>query len=165
MKYCPKCKKLYLEEDTRMCFECKNSTLSDIEDKNTPVFLCFGNAAKREQVMNALNHNNIPCSYSNTSANNGMGFEEFNIFVPYKFMADAYNICVGMGILDYNERLVEFFEKEDFSEDEELNEYEQMSPAKRTTIKVITAILFLIVVGAVVLGVDFVMNLIKNLFM
>ena len=46
----------------------------------------------------------------------------------------------------------------------ELKEESTMSPAVRTTIKVVTAVLFLVLVAVVVLGTDRIMEWFKGLF-
>lgn len=43
-------------------------------------------------------------------------------------------------------------------------QFEEMSGAKRTTVKVVSAILFLLLVAAVIYGTDFITGFIKNLF-
>ncbi len=164
MKYCPKCKKLYTQEDTRMCDTCKKSKLISEIKGGDAVRLCQVNAAQREYIIRVLKENEVPCSYENVNQNLGMGFEEFNIFVPYKYAKVAYDICRENGLMAVDE-VFEALEEIDVSQIEiEPSEFEQMSPAKRTTVRILSAILFILVVCLVVFGVDFVMEIILNLF-
>ena len=39
-----------------------------------------------------------------------------------------------------------------------------MSPAKRTTVRIVSALLFIVLVALVIFGVDYIANLIKGLF-
>lgn len=166
MKYCPKCKKLYTDKNNH-CSECKNKALVVLDEGQTPVLLCNCTASQREILMNMLAENKIPCSYESQSEPNGMAMEGFNIFVPYGSYKEASDIAVQTGSMKADEEIIENIQEfSDYkAEKEVIDDMQEMSPAKRTTVKILSAIGLIILFAAVIFGVDYVMNLIKNLFM
>lgn len=165
MKHCPKCKKLYLDNDTH-CKECKNKGLVAVEDKKTSVFLCNCNASQREFVMNALRENNIACSYESQSQPNSMAMEGFNIIVPFGMYKQAVDVAVGIGAMDADEEIIQNIDvcqNEKFEKDT-VQAFEEMSPAKRTTVRLLSALALIVLFSLVIFGVDYVMAFIKNLF-
>jgi len=162
MKYCPKCKKVYMD-DVQCCTECKNRQTVLIEDKHTPLVLCNCNASQREMLIATLKDNGVVSSYENQAENSGMAMEGFNVLVPAGMYKKACEIAVQMGMLSIDDDFCDAVEKMAFEADE--NDYQDMSAAKRTTIKVLSAIGLIILFSLAIFGVDYVMALIKNLFM
>ncbi len=166
MKYCPKCKKLYNDEDTNCaCAECKGKALEIIEDNKTSVYLCGGDVIERDRVQAALADSGIPSTYARhmVSANSqlvtGMDLDSFDILVPYELYEKAYDVAVGIGAIKLEgEEIIE----DDY--DESAQEFEEMSRSKRTTVRVLSAILFIIVIALVIYGTDFITAFIKSLF-
>lgn len=162
MKYCPKCKMMV---NDGICPECKIDT-KIIDDGDATVKLCEVNTATRELLLSVLKEQNVPSFYDNVAENLGMGFEEYAVFVPYKYFETAYDICKEIGVTPICDKYnVKFEFVEEFAENIEPTELEQMSPAKRTTVRVLSALLLIVVFCLVVWGTDYVMELIKNLFM
>ncbi|MEE0913571.1 MAG: hypothetical protein U0L76_03175 [Ruminococcus sp.] len=170
MKYCKKCNRMYNDSDEK-CTECKKP-LYEIEDENTPVYLLSATGFELDRVKAALEDNGIPCDSlrkkNATSADAVTGFDtsEYYIVVPYSAYEKAYDTCVGIGaikdeeaeILDEN---VPYSEENIKSVDEQ---FEEMSGAKRTTVRIVSAILLIILFAGVIYGTDFIMQLIKGLF-
>jgi len=170
MKYCKKCKHIHNDGDQH-CPDCKVQ-LVDVSDNNTPVYLLSASGFELERVKSALNDSGIPSVAvlkKDSSADAGMGcdFSEYDLLVPFQAYEKAYDVCVGIGaIKEENEKILD----EDVTvptnsgvkpADEQ---FEEMSGAKRTTVKVVSAILFLLLVAAVIYGTDFITGFIKNLF-
>lgn len=164
MKYCPKCKKIYTQEQN-LCAECKNSVLASVKDKQTPLLLCNCNASQREMLMSALKENGIASGYENQSQHSGMAMEGFDVLVPAGMYKSAYNIAVEMGMIEYDEDFYESFEQLQLMANDEAETFEEMSPAKRTTVRILSAFALIVLFALVILGVDYVLALIKNLFM
>ncbi len=157
MKYCLKCNHLHNDTDIS-CSYC-NGSLTEITEENTPVFLISASDFELERIKAALKDSGIPCdckknpkynpAVKSTDSDNG----NTNILIPYSAYEKAYDVCVGIGAI----------------KDDEMQgideEFEEMSSAKRTTVRVISAILFILVVALVVYGTDAIMAIIKNLFM
>lgn len=161
MKYCPKCKKVYTDDIIR-CEDCKNSAVENVEDKQTPLSLCTCTASQREMLMATLKENGIVSSYDNQTENFGMAMEGYKILVPAGMYKKAYKIAVDLGMINIDEAFAENVEQMDFKGDEET--FEEMSPKKRATVRVLSALALIVIFALVIFGVDYVMALIKNLF-
>lgn len=172
MKYCNKCKRIYNDEDLT-CENCKGkSKLLSIDDDNTPVNLLTAEGFELKRVQSALEDAGIPndaalCEH-NYSADAATGFDrsKYNVLVPFSAYEKAYDVCVGIGAIKLDDEQI--VDNDENLTDNELKskeeQFEQMSGAKRTTVRVITALLFLGLVALAVFGTDFIMNLIKGLF-
>lgn len=163
MKYCPKCKKVYMD-NVEICTECKNKQTIVIEEKHTPLLLCNCNASQREMLMSALKENGIVSSYTNQTQNSGMAMEGYDVSVPAGMYKQACKIAVEMGMLNIDDDFCDAVEQLEFEPDDE-DAFAEMSPAKRTTVRVLSALAIIVLFALVIFGVDYVMALIKNLFM
>lgn len=166
MKYCSNCRRLYNDEDSA-CRECKKGRLVTITDESEPVYLCSGDVMERDRVQAALKDCNIPsdCRRNMVTANSlvvtGADFDGFDILVPYNMYEKAFDTAVGVGAIRLEgEELVT--EEEQY--DDGIEEFEKMSSAKRTTVRIISAILLILAFALIIYGVDFITALIKNLF-
>ena len=167
MKYCPKCKRLYNDE-AESCTrrECKSKALKPVEDETTSVYLCSGDVIERDRVQAALSDSGIPSVYvrhsvsANSQVVTGQDFDGFDILVPYELYEKAYDVAVGIGAIKLEgERIIE-----DDDEEIEPHPLEEMSRSKRTTVRVLSAILLIVVAALVIYGVDYVMKFITELF-
>lgn len=169
MKYCKKCKHLHNDED-KICSDC-NRELEIIDKENTPVYLHTASGFELTRVKTALEDNGIPCdtqivkkNYS-ADAVTGCDMAEYDLLVPYSAYEKAYDICVGIGAFKSDEAEIV---DDDSDAGKKLNdvaeEYGEMSSAKRTTVKIISAILLIAVFCAVIWGTDYIIAIIKNLF-
>jgi hypothetical protein len=165
MKYCPKCKKLYNDSDlVCTCEDCKSRVLKTIEDEQTSVFLCSGDVLERDRVQAALSDEGIPSVYTrhmvtgSSQVLTGMDMDGFDILVPYELYEKAYDVAVGIGAIKLEgcEIVDEEFPQQD--------EAEEMSDRKRTAVRVVSAILFIILVALVIFCTDFATGYIKSLF-
>ncbi len=172
MKYCNKCKRLYNDEDVR-CTECKDkSKLVPVEEENTPVYLLSASGFELQRVKTALEDSGIPndtaAKKHNYSAEAVTGYDnsEYDILVPYSAYEKAYDVCVGIGAINIGE--AEILDDNGVPVNADVKpadeQFEQMSGFKRTTVRVVTALLFLGLVALAVFGTDFIMNIIKGLF-
>lgn len=167
MKYCPKCKKLYNDTDmVCACDDCKKKTLETIVDEATSVYLCDGDVIERDRVQAALEDSGIPSTYArhmvsgNSQVVTGVDLDNFDILVPYELYEKAYDVAVGIGAIK-----IEGTEIVDDNYDPAVTEeFEEMSRSKRTTVRVLSAILFIIVLALIIYGTDFITAFIKSLF-
>ena len=155
MKHCLKCNHLHNDTDSN-CSYC-NGSLAEITEESTSVFLISASESKLEVIKNTLAENGISCKCKkNPIFNPDAPLDEDNntssILVPYSEYEKAYEMCVKIGAI----------------KDDEIHElaeqFEEMGSAKRTTVRIISAILFVLVVALVVYGTDAIMAIIKNLF-
>lgn len=166
MKYCPKCKKLYNDEDTNCnCPDCKSKALEELCDEQTSVYLCSGDVIERDRVQAALADSGIPSVYTrhmvtgNSQLITGRDFDGFDILVPYELYEKAYDVAVGVGAIE--------LEGAEIVEDDvpaEVSEAEEMPHSKRTAVRIISAILLILLFAGVIYGTDAIMNAIKSLF-
>lgn len=161
MKYCVKCKKMQ-KEDSGVCSYCQGM-VAEITEPNTPVHLITADGFELQRIRTALEDNGIPCDAVATDSKIGgyavKGYDnaEYSLLVPYSAYEKAYDICVGIGaIKDGEEKII--------VDDEMPQEIKEMSPKKRTTLKVLSALAFLLLVALAVWGTDYITGFIKGLF-
>ena len=167
MKYCPKCKRIYNDEETACAHEgCKSKALKTVVDEKESVYLCSGDVIERDRVQAALEDSGIPSVYvrhgvtANSQVVTGQDFDGFDILVPYELYEKAYDVAVGIGAIKLEgEEIIE-----DDPEEIEPHPLEQMSRSKRTTVRVVSAILLIVVVALVIYGVDFIMKFVTEFF-
>ncbi len=170
MKYCKKCKHIYNDSDEK-CSVCKKP-LFEIVDENTPVYIISAGGFELQRIKTALEDSGIPndsiSQKHNFSAQAVTGYDtaEYDILVPYCAYEKAYDVCVGIGaIKDGTEEIIDDDSSFDSSSEKSIDEqFEKMSGAKRTTVRVVSALLFLLLIALVVFGTDYIMEFIKNLF-
>lgn len=162
MKYCKKCKHIYNDEDYN-CDVCKRPTI-EIKDENTPVYLLSASGFELSRVQTALEDNGIPC-YSAAQKKNisadavtGNDISEYDLLVPFSAYEKAYDLCVGIGAIEMEGVQIE--EDNEYYDDG----HEEMSSAKRTTVRVLSAILLIVMFGGVIWGVDALLSILKGLF-
>ena len=123
-----------------------------------------------ERVKTALSDNGIPndskLKKRNFSAKavTGVDYSEQDIYVAESDYEKAYDLCVGIGAITPDGE-VEIVEPTDEAADAASAEAEEMSSGKRTAVRIISAVLFVLLVAAVIFGTDFVTGWIKDLFL
>lgn len=164
MKYCKKCKRVYQDEQ-EYCTSCRSrKPLLPLTDSSTPVYLTSADGFERERIQTALTDNGIPNDSVIVEEDimpasvKGYSSSWCDILVPYSAYDKAYDICVGIGAvkLEGEEKIID--------EDPPAEEFEDMPPAKRTTVKILSAILFIIVAALIIFGTDAITGFIKGLF-
>lgn len=173
MKICPRCKRLHSDTYTE-CTECRKP-LRGIESENEETYLITAEGFEREHIRASLQDAGIPCvprfrndMYSSDEVT-GKGTSLAEINVPFSAFIKAYDTCVMIGAIDPEKPLpfdMDEAEKmcREIGEKNKDKIKEEMSPSKRTTYKVLGAVLFLLLVAVVVWGTDFITAWIKGLF-
>ena len=172
MKYCKVCKRLCFG-DTLPADGCKHK-LRKLEDINEPVRLCVAGGTERAMMTGMLKDAGIPYVeepvYPQGVANEivtgyDVKLSNISIVVPFSALPKASELLSAIETLtnDIEPHLDEIRAEIDrlLAEKEEAK---NMSPALRTTIKVITAILFLGLVALAVFGTDALTGWFKSLF-
>lgn len=171
MKYCKRCKRLF-EDSEQFCPDCKKHyPLEDITDPNTPVYLTSASGFELDRIQAALEDSKIPSTSQpqakalSADAVTGSDKTDRDIIVPFSALDEATDICIGIGAVkpEGEEAVVDEQDVENAA-DSEIDESEIMSPAKRTTIKIVSAILLIIIACLVIWGTDYITGLIKGLF-
>ena len=172
MKYCKVCKRLCFSDN--IPFDGCKHKLREIEDINEPVRLCIAGGTERAMLTGMLKDAEIPYVEENIQpqgvANEivtgyDVKLSNISVVVPFSALPKASELLSAIETLN-NE--IEPHMDEIKAEIEKLKaekeEAKQMKPALRTTIKVITALLFLAAVALVVFGTDAITSWIKGLF-
>lgn len=170
MKYCKKCKHIYNDVDQN-CSACSKA-LEEITDENTPVYLISASGFELQRVKAALEDSGIPCDGArrkksqSAEAVTGYDTSETDILVPFSAYEKAYDVCVGIGAIkeDGEQILDDESQGADDEKSATLDEqFEEMSGVKRTTFRIISAILFFLLIALVVYGTDAITGFIKGL--
>ena len=171
MKYCPICKALAHDGDNR-CSVC-GKKLSRITDINEPVRLCVVGGTERAMLCGLLDDAEIPYLQTNVQpqgvANEIVtGFDvklsNIAVLVPFQALPKASEL---LGSIETVNNPVEPTMDEINAHIEYLKanpDANDMSPGRIRAVKIITAILFLLLVAGVVLGTDAITGWIKGLF-
>lgn len=175
MKYCPKCKKMY-QDSAAACGNCKKP-VEEIKNKTIPVFLLSTGGVEKARIKAALDDAGIPYSQQThkkvitAAALTGAELVDVDILVPYGIYEKAYDVCVGIGAIHLDgEQIVEEGALDEKAyenhkaEEKFVEEFEEMSPAKRTTVRIISAILFIGICALVIFGVDAIIAVVKEYF-
>ncbi|MEE3491405.1 hypothetical protein [Ruminococcus sp.] len=172
MKYCKTCKQLCFGE-TLPFDGCKHK-LREIEDINEPVRLCVAGGTERAMLTGMLKDANIPYMeepvYPQGVANEivtgyDVKLSNISIVVPFSALPKAVELLGTIETLphDLEPHMDEITARiERLKAD--IEEAKSMSPAMRTTVKVLSALAFLALIALAVFGVDAITGWIKSLF-
>ncbi len=173
MKYCKICKALCFG-DALPYDGCKHK-LADITDINEPVRLCIVGGTERAMLTGLLTDAGIPFMEQNVQpqglANDivtgyDVKLSNISLLVPFSALPKASELLSSIETLenpvephlDEINALIEELKAGKIKEDK------PMSPALRTTVKLLSALVFLALVALAVLGTDKITELIKGLF-
>ncbi len=172
MLYCKVCKQLCFG-DTLPFDGCKHK-LTEIKDINEPVRLCVAGGTERAMLTGMLKDAQIPYveeSVYPKGVNNDIitGYDvklsNISIVVPFSALPKASELLSTIETLDNDiEPHMEEIRAEILRLKSSAEEKKPMSPALRTTIKVLSALLFLALVALAVFGTDAFTGWIKSLF-
>lgn len=172
MLYCPKCKKLYYD-GTEKC-TCGKKKLKPVADKNTPVTVCEVSGVDRERVRAALEDAAIP-SYEIKKKSisyepiTGGDIADVNVVVPYQAYDKAYDICVGIGVINSDEgdmvteEVIKDINSKKSELDKSADDFMEMSSAKRTMVRIVSGVLLIGIFCLFIWGVDYLIEFIKGL--
>ncbi len=172
MKFCKTCKALCFGE-TMERTGCKHK-LAEITDINEPVRLCIVGGPERAMLSGMLRDAIIPFVEENVQpqgvANEivtgyDVKLSNISLVVPFSALPKANELLCNLETV-HNEIEPHINEIEAAIEHlkTKKDEDKPMNPALRTTVKVITAILFLALIALVVFGTDWLTSWFKGLF-
>ena len=174
MKYCKSCKALCFGDE--LPFDGCKHKLSELSDVNEPVRLCVVGGTERAMITGLLSSVDIPYMEQNVQpmglANDivtgyDVKLSNISLLVPFSALPKASELLSSIETVENKiEPHMDEIEAE-IARLRELGDEEtgrKLSPAVRTTIKVVTAILFLIIIGVAVIGTDKLTEWIKSLF-
>lgn len=170
MKYCTKCKKLFMKDHKEVCPNCSRKLISD-PNHFSPVHIVTANGFELERIRAALNSAEIPYSYQEELHDAGIQIlnsappENCEVFVPISAYDDAVDTLVGIGAIkdddipDINEE-----NKQQLKLSKKKSEEEELSPQKARLVRILSAIAFLIILTGVVYFTDFLIAVVKSWF-
>ena len=173
MRFCKSCKAVYTSS-AEVCAEC-GKRLYEITDINEPVRLCVIGGTERALLRGLLDDAGIPyneVNYHQQGVANEVvtGYDvklnNISVFVPFQALPKASELLSTMETVEnkIEPMLPEITAYIEHLRNDSPEEKSTMSPALRTTVKVVSALLFLALVALVVLGTDKITELIKGLF-
>ena len=174
MKYCKICKELCFGDE--LPFDGCKHKLSDITDVNEPVRLCVAGGPERAMITGLLKDADIPYLEQNVQpqgvANEIVtGYDvklaNISILVPFSALPKASELLSSIETLnnDIEPHIDEIKTYTKWLMDKKNEEQDkQMSPALRTTVKVLSVIALLALIALVVFGTDAITGFIKGLF-
>lgn len=166
MKYCENCRQLL--NDNEVC-TCESNKQKDLTPQSG-VKIANVKGSLRAIVEPALKDKGIPCEFFNgemdvyNQYNPKVHAEtEFSLLVPFEFYSEAFDICVGLGVADPEEKL-QVDEGTQASEDNKTYDerFEEATGSKRSSFRFLWIVLFIIVACLLIWGVDLIAALIKN---
>ena len=136
-------------------------------EEKTLKFLMTASGFELERIRTALSDNGIPNDSKPQKRNfsakavTGVDYSVQDIYVSSDDYEKAYDLCVGIGAirLDGEEEIID-----DGAEAPSDDEYDEMPDGKRKAVRIISVILFILIVAAVIFGTDFITGWIKDLF-
>lgn len=166
MKYCPKCKKIY--DNTIDKCDCGIKLVENVKlNDNDPVYLISAYGFEKSRISSALIDYDIPYEEKAerkqlsgeiiTGCNNTL----VNFYIPFKYIDKARDIIIGIGALKDVTTEENFYNEED---KKSKDEFEEMNPNKRMVVKIISFVLFLLLIWGTVAGTDYIMALLKEIF-
>lgn len=172
MKFCKSCLSLFSAGET-MCPHCRKK-LHEVTDLNEPVMLCVIGGTERVMLIGLLDDAQIPHlehNYRQQGVANEIvtGFDvklnNIAVTVPFQALPKAIELLGAIETADnpLAEKLDEITAHIEHLKSAP-GQKKEMSRAKRTTVKVVSALLFLALVAAVVFGTDAITGWIKGLF-
>ncbi len=159
MLYCPKCQMLSTDSET--CPSCGGKRLREPQAED-PVLLITADETKTEMIEAVFEDNNLPYE-ERISGLGGPPSVIFgkstntnkNIFVSYGELEAATALLNGIGILDSSDMPEQGLGEQD---------PEELSSRKRTFLRIVSVILFILAVWGVVTVSDYAANGLKEFF-
>lgn len=129
-------------------------------------FLVSASGFELERIRTALSDNGIPNDSKPQKRNfsakavTGTDISIQDIYVAESDYEKAYDLCVGIGAIKLEGEKTILGEEEAAA----VEEFEDMPSGKRTAVRIVSAILFVLLAAMVIFGVDAITGWIKSLF-
>ncbi|MBQ7385894.1 MAG: hypothetical protein IJW04_05225 [Ruminococcus sp.] len=166
MKYCEKCYRIVTDNETCTC---GSNKLSDLKPQSS-VRVVEVKGSLRAIAEPALKEKGIPFEFFNpemdiyTQYNPKVNREtDFSLLVPFEFYNEAFEVCVGLGLADPEEK-TDVDENTQISTNGQTYEqrFEEATGTKRKSFQILWIILFIVVACLIIWGVDLIAALLKG---
>lgn len=159
MPFCPKCNKEY-DEDTEVCPDCGNKLIDDTDTKEK-LLISANEGFTADLIEGSLKNAGIP--YHRKSHSGPMGFSRYD----YKYDSLGADFYVPEELLERAEEVLPPIDESNNVAEAENSNSESENPGKPAPVnvgkRVISVIIFILLAVFVIFGVDFIMNIIRNL--
>lgn len=175
MRYCKECK-FITDDELRVCPYCKNLMTKEMPSEETPVAVIRAYGIEKERIVTALKDNKIPCTAKpvrkqlSSEVISGVNSASEDLFVPYGCYEKARDLLIGIGAIQSDDAVIVNSADNNQASEEKAdnkkfdNDFEEMDPKKRLLVRIISVILFIVLVGGVVALTDYSIEMIKNFF-
>lgn len=168
--YCNCCHKLY--EDKRTCPTCKEQILTKKINSSTPVAVVSAFGIEKDRITAALTDADIPYATraekkeASAKAVTGVDNAKYRIEVPYSYYDKAMEVLIGINAVSADDYSASDEEADSTTAQDQaiIDEFEEMSSGKRIAVRIVSVVLFILLVALVIGGVDFITGIIKGLF-
>lgn len=166
MKYCEKCHVIISGDEACTCGSKKVSELKP----QSSVKVTDVKGSLRAIAEPALIEKGIPFEFFNpekdiyTQYNPKVNSEtNFSLLVPFEFYNEAFEVCVGLGLADPDDKIQVDESTQANPADKTYDErFEEATGRKRKALQIFWIILFIVVACLLIWGIDFIAALIKN---
>ncbi len=152
MKYCAECKKVYFTDEERC--ECGSKFRKEL-DLEAPTELICVERGKSADIERCLVKAKIPYSINDGSLYSpsiGKITGAVSFLVPLSFLKKGIGALLDVGLM----QKPDWYEKLDLPDEPE---WEEMPKGKRTAVRIISVLVFMIIIYLCVAGVDLIANL------
>lgn len=169
MKYCSSCKSI-INENENNCPHCEGNLCELTQDASVTVAVVKGTAVS--VLEPALKNEGIPCVFEKTDKdvynvyNVKVSAESTHkVLVPFEMYNKAFDVCLGFGFVNPEDRLIPETEQETEENSRTYNEkFESKTGVKHRTWQMLSIVLFVVAACLVIWGVDYLAEFIKGLF-
>lgn len=170
MKYCSSCKAVS-DDECEKCKTCGGEL--DAISGSEPVTITTIKGKDIALLEAALKSEGIPCSFEQIGGsvynayNTKVSSEAENkLLVPFDLYSEAFNVCLGLGIVSEEDRLTH--DNLDKSEKDGVKKtynerFESKAGVKHRTWQMVWIVLFIIVACLIIWGIDFVAEYVKGM--
>lgn len=170
MKYCSSCKAVYDDECER-CESCSGELYAI--SGNDPVTVTVLKGKDTALLEATLKNEGIPCLFEQVGGsvynayNTKVSSETENkLLVPLDFYTEAFNVCLGLGLVSEEQRLLkdDLDKSQKDGEKKTYNEkFESKTGVKHRTWQIVWIVLFIVVACLIIWGIDFVAEYVKGI--
>lgn len=161
MKYCSSCKRI-INTNADVCDFCSKNTEEISGESIVGVTTVKGKTIA--MLENALKDLGIPCSFVKTDGdiynelNAKVNAEsDFKLLVPFEYYQKAFDVCVGMGFVSPEDRLIPEAENNSDTPSKSYEEkFEEKNGLKHRTWQMIWMIVFIVAACLVIWGIDWI---------
>lgn len=166
MKYCPSCKRI-ITDDADLCSVC-NAASSELTAE-APVTVATIKGTFLALAESSLKDAGIPCTFEKLDGNvyNSLNAKitaesDYRVLVPFELYSKAFDVCVGAGLAEHEDRLVPETETDENTDTTTYDEkFQSANGVSRRTWQILWTALFIVAACLIIWGIDWIAHLIN----